>query len=238
VSFEVGGLYSDNGVVRSVTLVEAVTGKKFDIIVDISGDLFVDTVILATLDERFPVFFDILGFFLARIAAALNRVHEATPDYADTMTLLELTAGQGTTMGRNFNELYQIIDQVEDPSRVGICVDTCHAFAAGYDISTPDGYEATLEELDSELGLGALKVWHFNDSKGALDSHLDRHTHIGEGEIGEDAFGFILNDARWDSIPMLLETPKEDDLKNDVRNLATLCSLVNDATRIPPGLQD
>ena len=175
---------------------------------------------------------------IARIAAALNRVHEATPDYADTMTLLELMAGQGTTMGRNFNELHQIIDQVEDLSRVGICVDTCHAFAAGYDISTPDGYEATLEELDSELGLDALKVWHFNDSKGALDSHLDRHTHIGEGEIGADAFGFILNDARWDGIPMLLETPKKEDLKNNVRNLATLCSLVNDAARIPPGLQD
>ena len=120
---------------------------------------------------------------------------------------------------------------------MAICVDTCHAFAAGYDISTHDGYEAMLEELDEELGLDALKVWHFNDSKGALGSNKDRHTHIGEGEIGEDAFGFILNDDRWDGIPMLLETPKDDDLKDDVRNLATLASLVDDAVRVPPGLQ-
>lgn len=175
---------------------------------------------------------------IARIAAALNRVHEATPDCTDTMTLLEVMAGQGTTLGRNFGELRQIIDQVEDQSRVAVCADTCHAFAAGYDISTADGYEATLAELDNGLGFDALKVWHFNDSKGALGSHLDRHTHIGEGEIGDSAFGFILNDPRWNGIPMLLETPKKEDLQDDVKNLARLCALVDDAGRIPPGLNE
>ena len=102
---------------------------------------------------------------------------------------------------------------------------------------TAEGYEATLEELDNELGLDTLKVWHFNDSKGSLESHLDRHTHIGEGEIGTEAFAIILNDTRWSGIPMLLETPKEKDLADDVRNLTTLASLVEDTDRIPPGLQ-
>ena len=91
---------------------------------------------------------------IARIAAALNRVHEATPDCADTITLLELMAGQGTTLGRSFGQLRQMIEQVDDPSRVAICVDTCHAFAAGYDISTRDGYEATLGRTGRRAGPG------------------------------------------------------------------------------------
>lgn len=173
-----------------------------------------------------------------RIAAALNRIHDATPNCANTMTLLELMAGQGTTIGRSFAELRQVIDQVEDASRVAICVDTCHAFAAGYNIRASDGYEAMLQELETELGLDALKVWHFNDSKHPLGSNKDRHTHIGEGEVGDSAFGYILNDPRWDGIPMLLETPKKEDLKNDVKNLARLSSLVDDASRIPPGLRE
>lgn len=173
---------------------------------------------------------------IARIAAALNRIHAATPECADTLTLLELMAGQGATIGGNFGELRQIIAQVDDPSRVGICVDTCHAFAAGYDLRTQSGYEAMLEELDRELGLAVLKCWHFNDSKGTLGSHLDRHVHIGEGEIGEEGFRLVLNDARWHGIPMLLETPKEDDLKEDLMNLQRLCALVEDSARIPPGL--
>jgi deoxyribonuclease-4 len=171
-----------------------------------------------------------------RIAAALNRIHAATPECADTMTLLELMAGQGATIGGSITELRRIIDQVDERARVGICLDTCHAFAAGYDLRTQDGYEAMLEELDRELGLAALKCWHLNDSKGGLGSHLDRHTHIGEGEIGVEGFRFVLNDPRWDGIPMLLETPKEDDLKEDLMNLQRLCALVEDSVRIPVGL--
>jgi len=175
---------------------------------------------------------------IRRVAEALNRIHAEAPECDDTLTLLELMAGQGTTLGRSFAELRAIIEQVDDRSRVAICADTCHAFAAGYDLRSQDGYDAMLEELGQELGLDALKVWHFNDSKGALGSHVDRHTHIGEGEIGEDGFGRILNDARWQGIPMLLETPKEDDLAEDVKNLRRLCALVDDAERIPPGLRD
>ncbi len=174
---------------------------------------------------------------VARIAAALNRIHAATPDCQDTLTLLEIMAGQGSTLGSNFGELRQIIDQVAERARVGICLDTCHAFAAGYDLRTPFGYAAMLEEMDHALGLDALKCWHFNDSKGALGSRLDRHIHIGDGEIGLEAFRLVLNDARWEGIPMLLETPKEDDLKEDLMNLHRLCALVENLERIPLGLR-
>jgi deoxyribonuclease IV len=175
---------------------------------------------------------------VARIAAALNRIHAAIPEASDTLTLLELMAGQGTTIGRSFGELRAIIDQVEEKARLGVCVDTCHAFAAGYDLRTAAGYEAMLEEIDKEVGLASVKVWHLNDSKGKLGSHVDRHIHIGDGEIGIEAFGHVLNDDRWEGLPLLLETPKEDDLKEDAMNLARLCSLVNDAARLPSGLRN
>jgi deoxyribonuclease-4 len=173
---------------------------------------------------------------IARIAAALNHIHAATPHCTQTLTLLELMAGQGATLGGNFGELRRIIERVDDRSRVGVCVDTCHAFAAGYDLRTHAGYEAMLEELDRELGLAVVKCWHLNDSKGALGSHLDRHVHIGEGAIGVEGFRLVLNDPRWDGTPMLLETPKEDDLAEDLMNLQRLCALVEDAGRIPTGL--
>lgn len=175
---------------------------------------------------------------IARIAAALNRIHAETPDCGDTLTLLELMAGQGTTIGRTFGELRQIIELVEEKSRVGVCADTCHAFAAGYDLGTAEGYEAMMAEIDRELGLGTVKCWHINDSKGKLASHLDRHEHIGQGEIGLEGFRRLINDPRWDGIAMLLETPKEDDLKDDVENLARLCSLAADSLRVPPGLRN
>jgi deoxyribonuclease-4 len=173
---------------------------------------------------------------IERIAAALNRIHAETPDCGETLTLLELMAGQGTTIGRNFGELRAIIERVNQPERVGVCLDTCHAFAAGYDIRSDEGYEAMMAELDDEIGLAAVKCLHFNDSQGGLGSHKDRHQHIGQGEIGLEGFRKILNDPRWDGIPMLLETPKEDDLADDVMNLATLCDLVAVRDRIPQGL--
>jgi deoxyribonuclease-4 len=173
----------------------------------------------------------------ARIAAALDRIHAATPSGVDTLTLLELMAGQGSTLGSSFVELRRIVDQVDDKARLGVCLDTCHAFAAGYDLRTAPGYLAMLEELDRELGLAALKCWHFNDSKGGLGSRVDRHTHIGEGSIGLDGFAQIINDLHWAGVPMLLETPKEEDLQEDRRNLRQLCALVNDPARIPLGLR-
>ena len=174
---------------------------------------------------------------IARIAAALNRIHAETLECGDTMTLLEVMAGQGTTIGRSFGELRQIIEQVADKSRVGVCADTCHAFAAGYELRTAEGYEAMMAVIDRELGLATVKCWHFNDSKGAFASNVDRHEHIGAGAIGVEGFRRLINDPRWAGIAMLLETPKEDDLKDDVENLARLCGLVADAERVPPGLR-
>jgi len=175
---------------------------------------------------------------MERIAAALNRIHDETPACAQTLTLLELMAGQGTTIGYRFAQLRTIIEQVANAERVGICLDTCHAFAAGYELRTAEGYAAMMDELDKELGVASVQCWHFNDSKGAMDSRVDRHTHIGEGEIGEAGFRHILNDARWDGIAMLLETPKDEDLADDARNLQRLCTLMEDSARIPPGLRD
>lgn len=173
---------------------------------------------------------------IERIAAALNEIHKRTPECAGTMTLLEIMAGQGTVIGSKFGELNAIIERVEDKSRVGVCLDTCHAFAAGYDIRDAAGYEQVMADLDRELGIDQVKCWHFNDSKGELDSHLDRHVHIGQGAIGAEGFKLIMNDPRWSGIAMLLETPKKEDLKDDVMNLETLCGLVEDSKRIPAGL--
>jgi len=175
---------------------------------------------------------------IERIAGALNRIHGETPDYGDTKTLLEVMAGQGSTLGYRFAQLAAMIERVQEPDRVGVCLDTCHAFAAGYDLRTEEAYEAMMAELEAELGLETVGCLHFNDSKGDLNSRKDRHTHIGEGGIGTEGFRLILNDQRWAGTAMLLETPKDDDLADDVRNLATLCALVEDEDRIPPGLRD
>jgi deoxyribonuclease IV len=173
-----------------------------------------------------------------RIASALNVIHAQAPRCDDVVTCLELMAGQGSTLGRSMQELRAILERVDDKSRVGVCLDTCHAFAAGYDLRTADTYERFMDQVELELGLATVKVWHFNDSKGKLGSHLDRHTHIGEGEIGIDGFGYVINDLRWAGVPMLLETPKEDTLEEDALNLGRLCGLVNDPARVPPGLRD
>lgn len=174
---------------------------------------------------------------IARIALALNRMHAATPYCTSTITCLELMAGQGSVVGGSLAELRAIIEQVDDRRRVGVCLDTCHAFAAGYELRTRAGYEAFVAAVQDELGLDAVKVWHFNDSKGKLGSHLDRHVHIGQGEIGADGFRWILNDPRWDGIAMLLETPKDDTLAEDVMNLDRLAGLVDTPDRLPPGLR-
>jgi len=172
-----------------------------------------------------------------RIAAAFNRIHAQTPDCANTITCLELMAGAGATMGRSFQELRAILERIEERERMGVCIDTCHAFATGYDLRTADTYEQFMDQLELEIGRDTVKVWHFNDSKGALGSNLDRHVHIGEGEIGEEGFRHILNDPRWDGVPVLIETPKDDTLDEDRMNIGRLVSLLNDAERVPPGLR-
>jgi deoxyribonuclease-4 len=162
---------------------------------------------------------------IARIVAGLDQVHEMTPGHK-TLTLLETTAGQGTHLGYRFEQLRAILDAVEEPARIGFCVDTCHVFAAGYDIRTPETYVATMSELDRTLGLDRVKCFHFNDSKKDLGSRVDRHDHIGVGLLGLATFGYFLNDPRLAQIPMILETPKSEDMHEDVENLAQLRSLM------------
>jgi deoxyribonuclease-4 len=151
-----------------------------------------------------------------------------------TMVLLEHTAGQGTALGASFDELATIIEHMRGHSRVGVCLDTCHLFASGYDISTPEGYASTFKQFGRLVGFERLRMFHVNDSKKPLGSRVDRHTHIGEGAIGLEAFRRLLNDRRFQDLPMLLETPKEEGKsrsqitadKFDMKNLATLRSLI------------
>ena len=150
---------------------------------------------------------------IARIITALDRVlsSDSARRHPHVHVLLEDTAGAGTTMGTTFSELGAIIDGLSDASRVGICFDTCHAFAAGYELRTPDGLAETLEEFDREIGFDRLRLIHLNDSKFPLGSRRDRHNHIGAGEIGEEAFSLIVNHTALRDLPFILETPKEVD---------------------------
>jgi len=165
---------------------------------------------------------------IARIGEAINRVHSALAD-GKAMILLETTAGQGTTIGSEFEEIAAIIDLVEDKSRVGVCLDTCHVFAAGYELRDAEGYDATIKAFDDIIGLLQLKVLHLNDSLKGLGSRVDRHAHIGDGELGNSAFENVVNDARLHDRPGILETPKSDDAHEDGINLAALRALVKSA---------
>ncbi|CAN5376640.1 deoxyribonuclease IV [soil metagenome] len=162
---------------------------------------------------------------IAKVADAINAIVDDTPD-GKCMLLLETTAGQGTTLGRTFEQIAMMIDKVENKSRVGVCLDTCHIFVAGYDLRDAASYEKTMSDFDSTIGLSNLKVFHLNDAKKGLGSHVDRHAHIGEGELGLEPFRFLMNDPRFDGLPGVLETPKDDDEQGDGRNLATLKGLV------------
>jgi apurinic endonuclease (APN1) len=123
--------------------------------------------------------------------------------------VIENTAGQGSNLGFTFEQIARIIDRVEDKSRVGVCIDSCHAFAAGYDLSTREGYDATWEEFDRTIGFGYLSAMHLNDTKKGLGSKIDRHESIGKGMLGSDFFRFLAADPRMDGIPLILETPDE-----------------------------
>jgi deoxyribonuclease-4 len=143
---------------------------------------------------------------LRAVADSLDHVFERA-DGLDVVPLLEVTAGQGSYVGHSFEQLATILERVERPERLGVCLDTCHLLAAGYDITTPEGYESTVVEFDRVIGLGALKAIHLNDAQESLGSRLDRHAAIGRGCLGIEVFRRIVNDARFDGIPMVLETP-------------------------------
>lgn len=142
-----------------------------------------------------------------RISESINKIFERKPGIK-TRLLLETTAGQGTCLGYSFGQLNEIIDKIDRKDKTGVCLDTCHIFAGGYDIRTEESYNKTMDEFDSEIGLDRLYIIHMNDSKKGLGSRVDRHEHIGKGEIGIDAFRLIMNDKRLAGIPKIIETPK------------------------------
>jgi deoxyribonuclease-4 len=162
---------------------------------------------------------------LKRIAKALGEIHGATPGFR-AQILLETTSGGGNSVGSRFGQLSWLLEKTPHGGRLGVCLDTCHVFTAGYEMRTPAGYEQTIEEFERVIGLEQLKVIHLNDSKGELGSHRDRHEHIGEGHIGLEGFRSLVNDPRLAAVPGLLETPKGDDLREDRMNLAALRSLI------------
>jgi deoxyribonuclease IV len=161
---------------------------------------------------------------LAQIARGLNGALEATGD-SSVMVLLETTAGQGSVLGRTFEQLAWIIAHVQPEARLGVCFDTCHALVAGYEYRTPETYAALWQKFDAVIGLRRLRAIHMNDSLKDLGSHVDRHEQIGKGYVGIETFRMLINDPCLRRVPMILETPKSDDMHEDIENLALLRSL-------------
>jgi len=164
---------------------------------------------------------------LARIVQAIDTVHQKTEGF-QTQILLETTAGQGTNLGHRFEQLAYIIDETAESDRLGVCVDTCHIFAAGYAIGTPQEYRRTMKEFDDLIGIDRIRAFHLNDSKKEFGSRVDRHDHIGEGHLGLEPFRNLLNDRRFAKTPMCLETAKveRDGVPMDAINLETLRGLI------------
>jgi deoxyribonuclease-4 len=162
---------------------------------------------------------------LLKISESINRLFSETEESTSRL-LLETTAGQGSGLGHTFEQLAEIINRIEQKERIGVCLDTCHIFTAGYDIRTQETYQQTMKHFDATLGLNLLFLIHINDSKKELGSRVDRHTHIGKGALGVDAFKHILNDERLFHVPKLLETAHtEGDIDWTQRNLDLLRSI-------------
>lgn len=164
---------------------------------------------------------------LKRIAASLKRLLDETEGYGAGI-LVENTAGQGSALGYKFEHLAYLLDQVGS-NRLGVCIDTCHLFAAGYELRTSEGYGDTMSQLDGVIGLKHVHAVHVNDSKKPLASRVDRHEHIGQGQLGTDGFKYLVNDVRLAHLPMILETEKGPEMEEDVMNLGVLRSLVGTA---------
>lgn len=156
---------------------------------------------------------------LARIAGSINFALEKTKG---VIAVIENTAGQGSNLGYRFEHLRDIIDQVNDKQRVGVCIDTCHAFAAGYDLSTEKGFHDTFDTFEKIIGFHYLKGMHLNDAKKGLNSRVDRHDNLGQGLLGSDIFRFIMQDSRFDNMPLILETPNETRWKEEIRTLYSM----------------
>jgi deoxyribonuclease-4 len=164
---------------------------------------------------------------ITTVVRALDEVHAQTRGIK-TRCLLENTAGQGSCLGCRFEQLAEMIDRVRNPDLLGVCIDTCHLFAAGYPISTEKDYQQTMRALDKTVGRKRVRAFHLNDSAKPFGSRVDRHAHIGRGMIGKEAFRLLLNDRRFSKVPMYIETPKGEEKGKDldVINLRTLRKLI------------
>lgn len=163
---------------------------------------------------------------ILQIIRSLNDLHKKTKGFGMKI-LLETTAGQGTNLGYRFEQIHKMIAGVSEPDRLGVCVDTCHIFAAGYDIRTKQGYEETMDHLLHLFGPDKILCFHVNDSQKGLESRVDRHAHIGQGEIGKEAFRCLMRDKRFEKIPKILETPKGENDEMDRKNMDLLCELAS-----------
>ena len=159
---------------------------------------------------------------LDRIAESINMALERTQGVT---AVLENTAGQGSNLGYKFEHSAYIIDRVEDKSRVGVCLDTCHSFAAGYDLRTKEACDATFAEFDRIIGFKYLRGMHLNDAMRPLGSHIDRHSPMGDGEIGIECFKYIASDPRFDNIPLILETPDEERWAQEIAKLRAFANI-------------
>ena len=164
---------------------------------------------------------------LATLVASLNTIHRRGPDNS-VRILLETTAGQGTSLGYRFEHLATVLESLEFPERVGVCLDTCHVFAAGYDLRTPESYAHTLSTFRRLVGDEKLEVFHLNDSRRERGSRVDRHARIGQGELGDEAFRCLLQDTHYTDRPMLLETPGLENHAEDLARLRRLGTAGND----------
>ncbi|RKX24170.1 MAG: deoxyribonuclease IV [Candidatus Zixiibacteriota bacterium] len=162
---------------------------------------------------------------LDRIADEINRLFDDLANNKCTL-LLEATAGQSSNLGHKFEQLAYLVEKTENKQRIGICLDTCHIFAAGYPLSSPKDYRQTMQQFDDIVGLDRLRIMHINDSMQPLGSRKDRHEHIGKGHIGIEGFRSIVNDKRLKNVPLILETHKGEDLAEDIENLKVLRGLV------------
>lgn len=156
---------------------------------------------------------------LSRIAESINIALDKTKGVT---AVIENTAGQGTNLGHTFEQIRYIIDGVEDKTRVGVCIDTCHAYTSGYDVKTNEGFKETFRKFEEIIGLGFLKGMHLNDTKKDFGTRVDRHENLGTGFLGEETFSFLVNDARFDNMPLILETPEESLWEEEIKKLYSL----------------
>ncbi|MDD2399677.1 MAG: deoxyribonuclease IV [Sulfurovum sp.] len=180
---------------------------------------------LTKIDKKDPLYDTLLAdaeqSCLDVIAASMNKAIEATKD-SNVKLVIENTAGQGSNLGYKFEHLAYLIEKIEDKSRVGVCLDTCHTFAAGYDLRTKEAYDQTMDAFGRIVGFEYLSGMHLNDAKSKLGSRVDRHDSLGRGELGWDVFGLIMNDPRMDDIPLVLETIDESIWAEEIRGLYAL----------------